>query len=201
MHNKVVRAFIAVPLLRSDTYEAMENLSNMVTNNLQRGVNLHPELYKHITLRFIGDVPVNSVETILNDLKPVLDPYKRFSVLVDHIGCFPDFKIPRFIWAGIAGDGVTGLNNLQTAIDNVVLNAGYSASDFDYHPHITLFKTDPLTSSEDLNHVGEVIKNMTEDNAFEIPVYELQINAVAFMISYRTASGGVIYETLKEYYL
>jgi len=69
----------------------------------------------HLTLRFLGDVPEESVPAIVEALHRAAATVAPFALRASGLGCFPDARRPRVLWAGVAG-GLTALHNLQGRI-------------------------------------------------------------------------------------
>ncbi len=53
----------------------------------------------HLTLKFLGEVQPDKVETIINDLKNI--KFRQFPVFLDSIGIFPSENYIRVVWIGL----------------------------------------------------------------------------------------------------
>lgn len=89
----------------------------------------------HITLKFIGEVSLETLEKIREALGslPVFPPILlRFAGL----GFFPNARRPRVFWAGV--DAGSELSALAGAIEAKLEPLGIPAEKRDFHPHLTL---------------------------------------------------------------
>jgi 2'-5' RNA ligase len=89
----------------------------------------------HVTLRFLGDVPADRMETLIQRLGMIrVEP---FILPVEGVGTFPPNRPPRVLWVGI-GSGHPRLFQLRQRVDDAVLAAGIDADLRSFHPHVTL---------------------------------------------------------------
>jgi 2'-5' RNA ligase len=89
----------------------------------------------HLTLRFLGDVPVAQHEAMLERLAGVhVEP---FILPVEGLGTFPANRPPRVLWAGV-GRGHPRLFQLRQRLDDALLAAGVALDVRTFHPHATL---------------------------------------------------------------
>jgi 2'-5' RNA ligase len=89
----------------------------------------------HVTLRFIGDVPPDKVEVIVERLSRVrVEP---FVLPIENVGTFPPNRPPRVLWIGV-GSGHPRLFQLRQRIDDALLSAGLQLDVRTFHPHVTL---------------------------------------------------------------
>lgn len=89
----------------------------------------------HLTLRFLGDVPVEEVEPMLARLAGV--QVVPFILPVETVGTFPPNRPPRVLWIGV-GSGHPRLFQLRQRIDDALLAAGLQLDVRTFHPHVTL---------------------------------------------------------------
>ena len=89
----------------------------------------------HMTLRFLGDVPGEQIDPLIERLRPVrVEP---FILPVEGIGTFPPNRPPRVLWIG-AGSGHPRLFQLRQRIDDALLAAGLQLDLRTFHAHVTL---------------------------------------------------------------
>jgi 2'-5' RNA ligase len=123
------RLFVAVPLpdaVRDELVRLVEPL---------RGISWTRPAQLHLTLRFIGDVPVGRIEEIEERLAGIR--VESFIVPVEGVGAFPPRGPPRVIWAGV-GSGHPHLFQLRQRLDDALLAAGIDLDVRFFQPHITL---------------------------------------------------------------
>jgi 2'-5' RNA ligase len=88
----------------------------------------------HVTLKFIGEKPVESVEEIKRAVSAVKG--EPFEVGFRGFGFFPTAQSARVFWVGITAGPQLG--NLATAIDEATAALGIAKEDHAYSPHLTL---------------------------------------------------------------
>jgi len=59
-----------------------------------------PEIL-HLTLRFLGDIPSHRLEDLTGALAAAAAPQAPLILAVAGLGCFPNTRRPRILWAGI----------------------------------------------------------------------------------------------------
>jgi 2'-5' RNA ligase len=100
------------------------------------GVNWTNPEQLHLTLRFLGDVPEEKIESVTTHLASVrVEP---FVLPVEGVGAFPPKASPRVLWIGV-GRGHPRLHQLRQRVDDALLAAGLLDLDVrTFHPHVTL---------------------------------------------------------------
>lgn len=89
----------------------------------------------HVTLKFIGEVPEETVERVKAELRGV-----RSAAPVDvnfrGVGFFPSAKRPRVFWAGI--EASANLAPMAAEIERRLETLGIAREHREFHPHLTL---------------------------------------------------------------
>jgi RNA 2',3'-cyclic 3'-phosphodiesterase len=127
--QSVERLFIALPL-PDWVHTELEGLSEPL-----RGVAWTRPTQLHLTLRFLGDTPIDRIERIGESLASIR--VESFILPIEGVGIFPPKGPPRTLWVGV-GTGHPHLFQLRQRMDDALLAAGI---DFDvrfFQPHITL---------------------------------------------------------------
>lgn len=160
-----IRTFIAVPLSQG-IRDRLQSIRIPVARQLQDVKWVEAE-NQHVTLVFLGEVDnreVPQVCSLAQDAVSLAD-VTAFSLRVKGIGCFPNIRRPRVIWAGIE-QGADELIRVHDALEATLETMGYRREERRYTPHITLGRTKSdgplsqltnwLTESERVD-VGEMI--------------------------------------------
>jgi 2'-5' RNA ligase len=99
------------------------------------GVNWTRPEQQHLTLRFLGDVPVKQIDAVSARLETIrVEP---FILPIEGVGAFPPNRPPRVIWVGV-GAGHPRLFQLRQRLDDALLAAGLPLDVRTFHPHATL---------------------------------------------------------------
>lgn len=91
----------------------------------------------HLTLRFLGDTPEDKLPVIAAELDAITQQFQPFELHLDQLGCFPNRKRPRVIWAGLSGELKT-LNALQSRIEKAVQSLGWEGENRPFQAHLTI---------------------------------------------------------------
>lgn len=89
----------------------------------------------HLTLKFLGNVPVADIPKVSNAVKRVTKPLSAFAVTVSECGSFPPRGRPGVLWLGTQA---SGLQALHAAIDQELDAAGFPRESRPFHPHLTI---------------------------------------------------------------
>jgi 2'-5' RNA ligase len=130
------RLFIAIFLpeeIKTRLAEAQRALQRRMPGGVVRWTPLEQV---HLTLRFLGDVPEESVPVIVEAMRRASASVPPFALRAAALGCFPDERRPRVLWAGVAGD-LAGLHHLQASIVAGTASWGQH-EDRSFHGHLTL---------------------------------------------------------------
>ena len=98
-----MRCFIAI-----DVNDEIKKRIEMIQKEFEiDGIKLVAPQNMHITLKFLGEIEdVSDIVKKLDSLK-----WTKFKIKFNRIGCFPNMKNIRIIWAGIDSEGLTILAN------------------------------------------------------------------------------------------
>jgi 2'-5' RNA ligase len=102
------------------------------------GVNWTGPEQLHLTLRFLGDVPVAQIAPIIARLATVR--VAPFILPIEGVGSFPPNRPPRVIWIGV-GSGHPRLYQLRQRLDDALLASGLQLDVRTFHPHVTLARS------------------------------------------------------------
>lgn len=91
----------------------------------------------HLTLKFLGEVPEESLDRIGGALREVAGRHGGFEVEAGGFGAFPSMEKARVLWAGV-GEGAAPLRDLAGDVENALEPLGFGGEDRAYTPHITL---------------------------------------------------------------
>ncbi len=181
-----IRTFIAIDIpeeIKDEIFEIEKELSKAAGE----GIKWEEKEKFHITLKFLGDVNEEAINSIYQTLNESLSGFGKFSVIYKGIGAFPDFKNPRVIWVGCE-DPIGKLFELQKIVEEKMSELGFEKEDKEYHPHITLGRV------KKAKNISSLIKKMENIN-FEAKTGE--VAEVLIMKSDLKPSGSV-YSVLRK---
>ncbi len=98
---ETLRTFIAIELddaLKAALRHAQEGLSGRIAARTVRWVHVEGI---HLTLKFLGDTPVASVEGVKAAFARAAEEVGPFRLAAKGLGCFPNMRQPRVVWVGV----------------------------------------------------------------------------------------------------
>jgi 2'-5' RNA ligase len=100
-----------------------------------------PEQF-HVTLRFLGDVPVNRLEALKTSVGAACAGFPAVRLSASGLGFFPGAERPRVIWCG-AEDEAGRLADLHARLDEAVRSFAPAGKPERFAGHITLGRFKP----------------------------------------------------------
>jgi RNA 2',3'-cyclic 3'-phosphodiesterase len=166
-----LRTFVAVDLgkpLRDRLVSLQENLArNSAEVKWVEVENLH------VTLLFLGEVDERELLPVCRAVSVACGRHDRFLLSVDSVGCFPNPRRPRVVWAGV-GMGGPELVALHDSLETPLEETGcYRREDRQYTPHITLGRVKSDGTSDAL--ATALAKKANWHGGIEIEVEEVLV--------------------------
>jgi 2'-5' RNA ligase len=96
-----------------------------------------PPDHIHLTLRFLGNVPDESVISLLQAIEQASQGQTAFPLRARMLGCFPHPARPRVLWVGL-DDPSQALERLNERLRTALLPLGFPPENRPFHPHLTL---------------------------------------------------------------
>jgi 2'-5' RNA ligase len=90
----------------------------------------------HLTLAFLGDVPIAELDRVTSGIDRACRDAKAFELKANGIGTFGKTRHPRVIWAGLAA--CPALTALQLQVGEALLAAEIAFDQKPFSPHLTL---------------------------------------------------------------
>ena len=132
-----LRLFVAIPMpetVRNEIIGVQQELQRLVSRDAVRWTK--PEQF-HLTLRFLGDVPVERVSALQEAVNAVCRGSSALHLRAQGVGFFPNARSPRVVWAGV-NDGEGRLADLQKKIEGAVGPFAEKPSSEKFAGHVTI---------------------------------------------------------------
>jgi 2'-5' RNA ligase len=139
----------------------------------------------HLTLKFLGDVPVQHMEEISDALRQAAQGHQALRLRVEGAGCFPNLERPRVLWLGVAGD-LDALRSLQAGVEKCTSPLGFPPEERSFSPHLTLARTTQGASHAEASAIGAAIRQVDPG---ELATW--QATTVSLMRSHLMPDGAV----------
>jgi 2'-5' RNA ligase len=152
-----IRAFIAIKLPDRVTERLQALQDRLKKRDAFSPVRWVQASSIHLTLKFLGQIPVEAAEAVTIALELACDPIPPFSLTVEEIGCFPNTHRPRVIWVGVA-EPTGALAWLQRATEDACEQLGFRRERRPYHPHLTLGRIRDRTTLSQRIAIGQAIQ-------------------------------------------
>ncbi len=151
-----IRSFIAIDL----TPEARAGLSDL--QNRLKAV-LPPKTVRwtalpniHLTLHFLGDIAASDVEKVTEIVQATAANFQPFRLRLAGLGCFPNTRRPRIVWAGVNGE-TRILGELHRRLGEGLRVIDFTPEARPYSPHLTIGRVNDLPPHR-LAQLGELLE-------------------------------------------
>ena len=129
------RTFIALALPR-EVIDYLVKVQRCLKDRGARGRWVRPESI-HLTLKFLGDTPVNQLESVADALDTVARSHAALELTAGGLGGFPNRRRPRVLWVGIGSDR-GHLVDLQQAVDTAMASLDWPLEKRPFRGHLTI---------------------------------------------------------------
>ena len=179
-----IRSFIAVEL-PPDVGEVVERVVRGLRASAGEAVRwVRPEGI-HLTLKFLGDIDVDSVPEISRALDRCATAAKPFGLTLEGVGVFPNPRRPRVIWVGLGG-ALEPLIGLQQFLEVELEGLGFARERRAFSPHLTLGRVRDGASQHQVKAISDTVVAASVQ-----PGVVFSIRELALMKSDLRPSGAV----------
>jgi 2'-5' RNA ligase len=145
----------------------------------------------HVTLKFLGEVPLRQLPAIKLALQEAASGHSPFTLEFSSIGTFGGREGLRLMWAGIAGD-VLRLEAIVRAVNTALAVVGFEPERRPFRPHLTLGRVRDEIPTRQRAEIEVAVGKL------EIPEMPWRVTHVSLMRS-QLLRGGARYETLGKF--
>jgi len=139
----------------------------------------------HLTLKFLGSIPVDKIGEITRAMEEAAQGIPPFHLEVSDLGVFPNLRRVQVAWVGISGQ-LDKLGQLQQGIESNLARLGFAPESRPFTPHLTLARLRQQASLEERQKFGQLIAG----TKFEA-VYAIEVDAISLMRSQLTREGAI----------
>jgi len=159
------RTFIALPLKAGE--EVLGTLSTLKRSLEGERISWVDPRQFHLTLRFLGETPVDQVKAIGERLlHEIRSP--GITMKLTTLGSFGPRRRPRVLWIGF--EYSEQVNRLYAETDRILTACGFPHADQAFRPHLTLGR---VRSLSDPDNYYRIIKSLGEREFGEVKVDRL----------------------------
>ena len=187
--NQPIRCFIAVEI--PDTIKnKLVHIQGTLRKQIQKASWVKPNNV-HLTLKFLGDVDPDNLESIAEAIERVTSLHRSFVLHIGGLGAFPNLARPRVIWVGVRVGG-EHVSSLAQDINMALSECGFPLDAKKFGPHLTIAR---LKARLDLRPYTNQYRQYDRINGAE-----MSVNSIS-LIQSQLHSTGAIYSTLQSYSL
>ena len=179
-----IRSFIAIEL-PDELKSALTRLQAQLKTCKQLPVKWVDPYSIHLTLKFLGNIPINRIGEITTAMEEAALGVSPFHLEVKDLGVFPNLKRVQVAWVGVSGE-VARLNQLQKRIESNLAPLGFVPESRPFTPHLTLARLRNQASLDDRQSFGQLIAG----TRFET-VYSFRVDFINLMRSQLTREGAI----------
>ena len=91
----------------------------------------------HLTLKFLGELPPNTLELAKEGLTEAVAGGAPFRLSFQGLGAFPELARPRVLWVGVV-EGTQAAQGLQARVEAALARRGFAQEERPYSSHLTI---------------------------------------------------------------
>jgi len=134
-----------------------------------------PENY-HLTLKFLGEVHPDKIESIQSALDRIGREAASFDVCLEGVGAFPTIRRPRVIWLG--ADPSPALRCLKQDVEWSLGALGFERETRAFHPHLTLGRCPGDPGAGVFRGLDRLASGLCHGSSFRVEALDLMCSRV-----------------------
>ncbi|MCZ7572335.1 MAG: RNA 2',3'-cyclic phosphodiesterase [Ardenticatenaceae bacterium] len=153
---ETVRAFVAVELpdeVKEYLWQLQEKLQSYAATRVARWAD---PWEAHLTLKFLGEVPIPRLPAIVASLDEVAERREPFTMRLADLGAFPNVYRPSVLWVGVE-EGRQQLVALADSVEATLKPLGFKPERREFQPHITLARLRRDATPRQRRELGELV--------------------------------------------
>jgi 2'-5' RNA ligase len=184
--SEAIRSFVAFDM---DSESVLRRIAEVQAELVKTGADLKVVEPKniHMTLRFLGNINLGTVEKIFEGMKRV--QFAPFDVRIRGVGAFPNARYPRVVWAGIT-EGADQLRSIFNQLEPSLRSLGFAPDSKGFSPHLTIARV------RSGRNKAELARFISENEGYDFGV----VRAACLRLKRSDLTPkGPIYSTLREF--
>ena len=167
------RVFLAIemsPALRASLQGPLDGL-----DSLSEWIRVNPVERIHLTLHFLGHLPIPKVEEVRSRLEPIAESHHSMRLVAQGVGAFPSLFRAQVLWAGISGAELPGLIALQADLGDGLRQSGVPVEDRRFRPHLTLARVQRSLRAAERRRLQDWAETWREIELGPLPVKQVRL--------------------------
>jgi 2'-5' RNA ligase len=133
--GEVVRTFICIEI--PDSVKQRIDELQKTLRKIEAQVSWTKPANIHLTLKFLGAVPVKRIERVRKAVERAAEGIGAFQIEVAGAGCFPSARNPRVLWIGLSNIPDV-LRELFEKLEDELAQEGFAREKRKFSPHLTI---------------------------------------------------------------
>jgi 2'-5' RNA ligase len=183
----IVRSFVAIHL-PDDVRTELTSFEEKLKARRHSFVKWVDPESMHLTLKFLGNVAVDSVPRIVDAMAGVARLHAPFRLQVAGSGAFPNWQRPQVVWVGVGGE-LDKLNALQRELESVLSPLGFPPESRPFSAHLTLGRLRDRVTPDDRRRFAEFAQKLEFETTLSF-----EVSAIRLMKSQLTPAGPIYSE-------
>jgi 2'-5' RNA ligase len=183
----VVRSFIAIDL-PADVRAELTSLEDKLKARRHPFVKWVDPESMHLTLKFLGNVTVDSIPQIVEAMSGVGQALSPFKLQVAGTGAFPNWQRPQVVWVGVGGES-DKLSALHRELESALSPMGFTPEARSFSAHLTLGRLRDRVTTDDRRRFAEFAQKVSFETS-----RSFEVNAIRLMRSQLTPTGPIYSE-------
>jgi RNA 2',3'-cyclic 3'-phosphodiesterase len=142
--HRLFVAFAVPEVVRAELARAQQELRELLPPHSAAWTK--PD-HLHLTLRFLGNVDGQRGGELLGRLRAAVAGFGGMNLICERLGCFPDLRFPRVVWAGVR-DADEKLAALAQRVNGAVAPFAEKSAETVFTGHITLARLNKIRPSD-----------------------------------------------------
>jgi 2'-5' RNA ligase len=135
--RKTIRAFLALELEASSLRRVARVADRLRMGSGAPSATWVPSTRMHVTMKFMAEFPVESIEPLREALRPLIEGKPAPSACSFRLSAFPRIEQARIVIAELL-DTTGELGRLAEEVDRLAQDCGILKEDRPFRPHVTL---------------------------------------------------------------
>jgi 2'-5' RNA ligase len=189
-----VRTFIAIELpsdVQQSLHDTQDRIAGWLGPNERTLRWVRPESL-HLTLQFLGDVPIRLIGLIKGAMDKACLGTASFNLHTGQPGVFPNERRPRVLWVGVEGD-IDPLRSLANSVHRELQALGYKPDDT-FSPHLTLARVRGHANEDARAAIADALASIKREPP---PKISFPVTSISLMQS-ELRQGGSVYTRLRS---
>ena len=184
---EVVRIFIAIHL-PDDVRTVLTSLEDRLKARRHPFVKWVDPESVHLTLKFLGNVAVESIPQVIEAMSGVARLHACFRLQVAGTGAFPSWQRPQVVWVGVGGE-LDRLNSLQKGLESVLSPLGFPPEPRAFSAHLTLGRLRDRVTPDERRRFADFAQKVEFKASLSF-----EVSAIRLMKSQLTPTGPIYSE-------